>query len=407
MDNKQYILIILKNFILFLFLKLFFIKEKKPNIEQLLFDFIKNNKREPNNNITQSYLNYINEYVSLIERNALSYIQYNEEINKPKISFISTVFNKENYLSQLITSIQNQILKEFEIIFIDDCSDDKSIIIINRFKKMDKRIKLIKNNQNRGTLYSRSQGAIHSKGEYIIFIDSDDLILQKGLYNSYNYIKNNNLSMIQFNSIFKRNETLIFTNRYYKYENIITQPILSYLFYYNEKTKRGDELNTALWDKLINRDTAIKAINFIGNDYIQENVKIENDVILLYSLFRMSDSYQYINETAYFYIRNHNDSITNSWKNPNFSKSIVHGIFLNIKFLYEKSGDTYFDKLFSIFKLQQSFKRYIICFSRAKEEYEFVKKVLKILISSAYISKNDKIIVSLIEASVTNLMISI
>jgi glycosyltransferase involved in cell wall biosynthesis len=373
----------------------------------LLFDFIKNNKREPNNNITQSYLNYINEYVSLIERNALSYIQYNEEINKPKISFISTVFNKENYLSQLITSIQNQILKEFEIIFIDDCSDDKSIIIINRFKKMDKRIKLIKNNQNRGTLYSRSQGAIHSKGEYIIFIDSDDLILQKGLYNSYNYIKNNNLSMIQFNSIFKRNETLIFTNRYYKYENIITQPILSYLFYYNEKTKRGDELNTALWDKLINRDTAIKAINFIGNDYIQENVKIENDVILLYSLFRMSDSYQYINETAYFYIRNHNDSITNSWKNPNFSKSIVHGIFLNIKFLYEKSGDTYFDKLFSIFKLQQSFKRYIICFSRAKEEYEFVKKVLKILISSPYISKNDKIIVSLIEASVTNLMISI
>ena len=266
---------------------------------------------------------------------------------------------------------------------------------------------MIKNNQNRGTLYSRSQGAIHSKGEYIIFIDSDDLILQKGLYNSYNYIKNYNLSMIQFNSIFKRNETLIFTNRYYKYENIITQPILSYLFYYNEKTKRGDELNTALWDKLINRDTAIKAINFIGNDYIQENVKIENDVILLYSLFRMSDSYQYINETAYFYIRNHNDSITNSWKNPNFSKSIVHGIFLNIKFLYEKSGDTYFDKLFSIFKLQQSFKRYIICFSRAKEEYEFVKKVLKILISSPYISKNDKIIVSLIEASVTNLMISI
>ena len=182
---------------------------------------------------------------------------------------------------------------------------------------------------------------------------------------------------------------------------------MSYLFYYNEKTKRGDELNTALWDKLINRNTALKAINFIGNEYIQENIKIENDVILLYSFFRMSDSYQYINETAYFYIRIHNDSITNSWKNPNFSNSIVHGIFLNIKFLYEKSGDNYFDKMFSIFKLQQSFKRYIICFSGAKEEYDFVKSVLKILISSPYISKNDKIIVSLIDASITNLMISI
>ena len=151
----------------------------------MLLNFIKNNKGEPNNNITQAYLNYINEYVFLIQRNTLSYVQYNEEINEPKISFISTVFNKEKYLSQLITSIQNQMLKEFEIIFIDDCSDDKSVKIINRFKKMDKRIKLIKNKINRGTLYSRSQGAIHSKGEYIIFIDSDDLILQDGIYNSY------------------------------------------------------------------------------------------------------------------------------------------------------------------------------------------------------------------------------
>ena len=174
----------------------------------------------------------------------------------------------------------------------------------------------------------------------------------------------------------------------------------------NEKTRRGDELNTALWDKLINRYIALKAINFIGNEYIQENVKIENDIVILYSLFRMSDSYQYINETVYLYIRNHNDSITNSWNNPLFSNLIVHSIFLNIKFFYERSGNNYFEKLLSIFKLQQSFKRYIICFSRAKKEYNFVKNVLNLLIASPYISKNDKIIISLIDTSISNLMTS-
>ena len=55
--------------------------------------------------------------------------------------------------------------------------------------------------KNKGALYSRSQGALHSKGQYIIFIDSDDLVLRNGIYNSYNYIKKYNLSMLQYNSI--------------------------------------------------------------------------------------------------------------------------------------------------------------------------------------------------------------
>ena len=110
------------------------------------------------------------------------------DIFVPKISFIIPVFNKEKYLKSLIISIQNQLIKEFEIIFIDDCSSDQSIKIINKYSSIDRRIKLIKNKENRGTLYSRSQGCLHSKGEYIIFIDPDDLVLKDGLYNSYNYI---------------------------------------------------------------------------------------------------------------------------------------------------------------------------------------------------------------------------
>ena len=295
------------------------------------------------------------------------------------------------------------MLKEFEIIFIDDCSNDNGVKIINQYIDIDKRIKLIKNQINKGALYSRSQGAIHSKGEYIIFIDSDDLVLQNGLYNSYNYIKNKNLSMIQFNSIFKVNNTLKLSMRYYKYKDIIRQPILAYIFYYNENVKKGDELNTALWDKLIKRDIAIQAINFIGKDYFQDNIKIENDVILLFSLFKMANSYQYINETGYFYIRNHNDSITNSWRNPELDRKIVHGIFTNIKFLYEKSGNSHLDKMYCVFKLQQTFKRYIICFSKAKTEYVFVKHVINKLLFSTYISMEDKIIISLIEKSIYNL----
>ena len=189
--------------------------------------------------------------------------------------------------------------------------------------------------------------------------------------------------------------------RYYKYEKIIKQPILSSLFYYNDITKRAEELNTALWDKLVNKETVIKAINFIGVKYYNEFIKIENDVILLFSIFRVAETYQYINETGYFYIRTHNDSITNSWNNPEFSSSVIHGIFVNIKFLYEKTRNSYFDKSLVVFKLEKSFKRYLMCFANAETEYSFMKKVFELLLGSRYIRYNDKKIISILDSTIT------
>ena len=78
------------------------------------------------------------------------------------------------------------MIEDYEIIFIDDYSIDNSFKIINEYSQKDLRIKIIKNKINRGTLYSRIQGALKSKGEYIIFIDSDDIVLKDGIYNSYN-----------------------------------------------------------------------------------------------------------------------------------------------------------------------------------------------------------------------------
>ena len=116
-------------------------------------------------------------------------MNYIHEIIEPKISFIIPILNKEKYLESLILSIQHQLIEEFEIIFIDDCSNDESVKIINKFLEIDKRIKLIKNKLNKGTLYSRCYGALQSNGEYINFVDPDDFVLKNGLYNSYNYIK--------------------------------------------------------------------------------------------------------------------------------------------------------------------------------------------------------------------------
>ena len=214
------------------------------HIENKVIRYIKHKKKT---NLLKHYyekeIPYIKKYVKFLRE---GYFQSNINYNKifePKISFIATVYNKEKYLISFICSIQYQNLKEFELIIVDDSSTDRSVEIIKNISKKDKRIKLIINKKN------MANGAKHSKGKYIIFVDSDDIILKSGISNSK---KKKNLDIIQFNSVIesKDNESYI-NRRYYNYSEIIFQPILSYIYYYNKKS--GSEYNTALWDKLIKR----------------------------------------------------------------------------------------------------------------------------------------------------------
>ena len=367
---------------------------RNNHLENQLIRYIKHKK---NNNLIKYYyekdIPKIKDYVKMLREGHFKSDIYFYGNYEPKLSFIATVHNKEKYLKSFIYSIQNQNLKEFELIIVDDYSNDQSIEIIKNLAKTDKRIKLIINKKNMGSLYSRYNGAIHSKAKYIIFVDSDDIILKEGISNSYHYINKNNLDMIQFNSVLEKNESRIIINRKcYIYSSIIYQPILSYIFYYNKNN--GIENNYNLWDKLVKRRIVINSLKYIGIKYLQEKIIIENDVILLFSLFRNSNSFQYIDELGYYYFMGNKDSITNTRDSPIKSNQIIYSIFSNIKFLYDKTENNNLSKYFCIFKFKQGFYRYRKSFNYSKNNIlKFVFQVIKKLLNSNYISlKNKKII---------------
>lgn len=91
------------------------------------------------------------------------------------ISVIVPVYNVEKYLDKCIESIVNQTYQHIEIILVDDCSTDTSFEICNDWAKRDDRIVVIHKN-NEGPGFARNTGIEHSKGEYIAFVDSDDLL---------------------------------------------------------------------------------------------------------------------------------------------------------------------------------------------------------------------------------------
>ena len=92
-----------------------------------------------------------------------------------RISIIIPVYNKEMYLEECLDSVINQTFADFECVLIDDGSSDSSGIICDKYQAKDKRIKPI-HTKNNGVSHARNVGIENAAGEYITFVDSDDIL---------------------------------------------------------------------------------------------------------------------------------------------------------------------------------------------------------------------------------------
>ncbi len=99
----------------------------------------------------------------------------------PKVSVIVPVYKAELYVERCIKSIQNQSLKDWELILVDDCSPDKSYDIITSYAEKDERIIIKKQNSNHGPMIARRIGDMLSTGDYITYCDADDVLPENAL----------------------------------------------------------------------------------------------------------------------------------------------------------------------------------------------------------------------------------
>ena len=106
------------------------------------------------------------------------------------ISVIVPVYNVEKYLEECLFSIQNQTYSDIEVILVNDGSTDKSKEICEKYCEDDNRFKLI-NQANQGQSVARNNGVVASTGEFIVFVDSDDIILTNYLETLIHYMREN------------------------------------------------------------------------------------------------------------------------------------------------------------------------------------------------------------------------
>ena len=108
------------------------------------------------------------------------------------LSIIIPVYNGAKHITNCLNSIwaQDMHTEDYEVICIDDCSTDNTVEVLNNISKGNNNLRVINNNSNCRAGGSRNHGVLEAKGEYIVFIDSDDYFHPGSLKEAVLYLQN-------------------------------------------------------------------------------------------------------------------------------------------------------------------------------------------------------------------------
>jgi glycosyltransferase involved in cell wall biosynthesis len=112
-------------------------------------------------------------------------------MKSPKVSILMAVYNEETYLSEAIDSILKQSFKDYEIIIIDDASNDRTLEIAREYEKKHENIRVLFHKENKRKAAALNLGLTVAKGELIAFLDGDDLYLKDKLAEQVKFMDEN------------------------------------------------------------------------------------------------------------------------------------------------------------------------------------------------------------------------
>lgn len=361
-DFKSYnkkLIIFYKFFEIFKIYKILYIKNKKLyNILIILILIIIVIYSYIHKNELMKYKNFINDCNELKRLNQIK-IKHNRN---PFVSICIPVYNMENYIERSVLSIINQSFQDFEIIIVNDNSNDNTEKIIKNLQKEDNRIKIVTHKKNLGVYSSRVEAITIAKGEYVILIDPDDMILNEELLQElYNYNLIYKLDMIEFSVFHKREEkkTVYFPNNhklnhFHKFKKkIIYQPELSNIIFYKPNTyKYSEVICRTIWNKIIRRNILLKTIDYIQNDFKNKFLITADDTPINIINFNFARNYSNINLPGYLYnIRKNSMSNGKNGKKHDIIVSINY--LLYYKFLYRYIKDFNKDLNFLYYDIKQ------------------------------------------------------
>ena len=217
----------------------------------------------------------------------------------------------ERYIKKALLSIINQSFQNFEIVLVNDNSNDNTLNIISEFQSKDNRFHIINHENKLGVYASRKDAILNSKGDYILLLDPDDMYLNGDLFKElYNYNKIYNLDIIEFLVYhIKEGSTHIIIPQYHKLihdhnyqKQIIYQPELSELiFKFPNSNNYSTIICRTIWNKLIRKEIIIKSIEYLDKYFQDKYLITADDTPLNILSFNYARNFSNIKIPGYLY----------------------------------------------------------------------------------------------------------
>ena len=214
---------------------------------------------------------------------------------QPLLSIIVPIYNVEQYVDRCIQSILNQTYQNLEIILVDDGATDCSGAIADSYAAKDKRIKVF-HKENGGLSDARNYGLEHVTGDYILFIDSDDFIVNIMCERLITVASSNNADIVSCNYYIYRGDDDISIHTMSVQDDKRTFTGMDMLRYYLLKTEPFD-LNV-VWNKIFKLDlfNGVVPVRFPKG-------RVQEDNFTIFMLFLNANSIVTVNEPLYYYVQ--------------------------------------------------------------------------------------------------------
>ena len=118
-----------------------------------------------------------------------------DDKKEPLVSVIIPAYNAEKIVGFTLDSVINQTYKNLEIIIVNDCSKDKTLDVLNAYAKKDKRIKVMSNEKNSGVAETRNNALKVATGDFIAFVDADDIWNLEKIEKQLNFMLENDYKL--------------------------------------------------------------------------------------------------------------------------------------------------------------------------------------------------------------------
>lgn len=235
--------------------------------------------------------------------------------NRPMISIIMPVYKTEQYIEETIQSVLKQSYPNIELICVNDDTPDGAFEICKEYKKKYAWIKLIENSENQGLEFTRNHGLDEVKGDYVLFLDSDDTISSDMLEKMIDVamIDNSDVVMSAYSTIIDGKDIPVLVNAVSPFDQTMDMRTFASLL-----------LDPIEWKILCCVGTKLYKKSVIQNNHLRfdKKFKYNEDGGFILSFLHVCQRISYVNIPFYKYRIRNADSIMSSYR-PDMFQSII------------------------------------------------------------------------------------